>query len=148
MVLSELLSGAGWGKPFWIEAGAAMIAIDTLVHNFLARTGILNRANADHPYGLQCYASGGCADIINVISSNIDSRQFNSRFPSNFPRFVQKSIWHYCAAEGLNVCNGNKIKDVFAAVIQSAGFSVAVIEFSLLSSSSSSLSGTSPKSSE
>ena len=40
MVLSELLLGAGRGKPFWIEAGAAMIAIDTLVHNFLARTGI------------------------------------------------------------------------------------------------------------
>ena len=113
MVLSELLLGAGRGKPFWIEAGAALIAIDTLVHNFLARTGILSRANADHPYGPQCYASGGCADIINVISSNIDSRQFNSRFPSNFPRFVQKSIWHYCAMEGLNVCNGNKIKDSF-----------------------------------
>jgi hypothetical protein len=113
LVLSTLLLGAGRRRPFWVEAGAAMIAIDTLVHNFLVRTGILNRANSDHPYGPQCYSAGGCADLIKVISGNIDSRQFNSRFPSNFPRFVQKSIWHYCAMEGLNVCNGNKIKDRF-----------------------------------
>jgi hypothetical protein len=113
LVLSTLLLGAGRGRPFWVEAGAAMIAIDTLVHNFLARMGILNRANADHPYGPQCYASGGCANLINVISGNIDSRQFNSRYPSDFPRFVQKAIWPYCAAEGLKVCNGNKMKDGF-----------------------------------
>ena len=30
-------------KPLWTEAGAHMIAIDTLVHNFLHRTGILER---------------------------------------------------------------------------------------------------------
>lgn len=112
LVLSTLLLGAGGGRPFWVEAGAAMIAIDTLVHNFLARTGILNRANADHPYGPQCYSSGGCADLINVISGTIDSRQFNSRFPPDFPRFVQKAIWQYCAMQALNVCNGNNINDV------------------------------------
>jgi hypothetical protein len=111
LVLSTLLLGAGRERHFWVEAGAAMIAIDTLVHNFLARTGILNRANSDHPYGPQCYAAGGCADLIKLISANIDSRQFNSRFPSNFPRFVQKAIWNYCAMQGLNVCNGNKIND-------------------------------------
>ena len=111
MVLSEFLIGAGKGKPFWIEAGAAMIAIDTLVHNFLARTGILRRANAEHPYGARCYASGGCADLIGVIDANIDSRQFDPKFPKSFPRWVQKSIWHYCAMQGINVCNGNKIND-------------------------------------
>ena len=41
-----------------------MIAIDTLVHNFLVRTGILQRFDADHPYGAACYRPGGCADII------------------------------------------------------------------------------------
>ena len=32
-----------------------MIAIDTLVHNFLHRTGILPRFNANHVYGAACY---------------------------------------------------------------------------------------------
>jgi hypothetical protein len=111
LVLSTLLLGAGRGKPFWLEAGAAMIVIDTLVHNFMARTGILSRANASHLYGPQCYASGGCSDLLRAIVENIDSKQFSSEFPKNFPRFVQKAIWHYCAAEGQNVCNGNKIND-------------------------------------
>jgi hypothetical protein len=34
----------------WIEVGGSMIAIDTLVHNFLHRTGILHRFNANHLY--------------------------------------------------------------------------------------------------
>jgi hypothetical protein len=91
LVLSTLLLGAGYGKRFWVEAGAAMIAIDTLGHNLLVRMGILLRANADHPYGPQCYAPGGCADLVGVIDSNIDSRQFNPKFPKSFPRFVQKN---------------------------------------------------------
>ena len=48
----------------WHEVGASMIAIDTLVHNFLVRTGILARFDADHSYGAACYQAGGCADII------------------------------------------------------------------------------------
>jgi hypothetical protein len=36
-----------------------MIAIDTLVHNFLHRTGILHRFGADHAYGSACYRRGG-----------------------------------------------------------------------------------------
>jgi hypothetical protein len=44
MTLTSLLLGGG--KPLWAETGANMIAIDTLVHNFLHRTGILHRLNA------------------------------------------------------------------------------------------------------
>jgi len=40
MTLSSLLLASN--KPTWFEAGASMIAIDTLVHNFLHRTGILH----------------------------------------------------------------------------------------------------------
>ena len=54
-----------------------MIAIDTLVHNFLHRTGILARFNANHPYGAGCYRPGGCADIIAAVAERIDARQFN-----------------------------------------------------------------------
>ena len=41
----------------WHEVGASMIAIDTLVHNFLVRTGILAEFEADHSYGAACAAA-------------------------------------------------------------------------------------------
>jgi len=111
MVLANLLLGAGHGKARWVETGGSLLAIDTLVHNFLARTGILKRGNAAHVYGPQCYGPGGCAEVLRAVSGAIDARQFNAAFPADFPRFVQSAIWHYCAAEGFNVCNGNKIDD-------------------------------------
>jgi hypothetical protein len=95
----------------WIEVGGSMIAIDTLVHNFLHRTGILHRFDANHPYGVGCYRSGGCADIIQAVAEQIDARQFNASFPKVFPRFVQHAIWQYCSLSGLDVCNGNRIDD-------------------------------------
>jgi hypothetical protein len=39
MTLSGILLAAPDDRPLWIEVGASMIAIDTLVHNFLVRTG-------------------------------------------------------------------------------------------------------------
>jgi hypothetical protein len=88
-----------------------MIAVDTLVHNFLHRTGILRDCHAEHQYGPRCYAPGGCADIIEGIAAKIDARRFNPAFPANFPRFVQHAIWRFCAEAGLNRCNGRRIKD-------------------------------------
>src|SRR4029077_16498886 len=55
MALSALLLGAPKSMRLWAEVGGSMIAIDTLVHNFLHRTGILQRFNADHLYGAACY---------------------------------------------------------------------------------------------
>jgi hypothetical protein len=111
MALSSLLLGAPKKMGLWIEVGGAMIAIDTLVHNFLHRTGILARFNAVHLYGAACYRPGGCADIIAAVAQRIDARQFNPAFPQPFPRFVQHAIWRYCAQNGLDVCNGNRIND-------------------------------------
>ena len=111
MALSSLLLGAPKKMILWIEVGGTMIAIDTLVHNFLHRTGILARFNANHSYGAACYRSGGCADIIAAVAEQIDARQFNSSFPKVFPRFVQHAIWRYCNQSGLDVCNGNRIDD-------------------------------------
>src|ERR1700704_2542187 len=111
MALSVLLLAAPRKMRQWAEVGAGMIAIDTLVHNFLVRTGILRRFNADHAYGPACYQRGGCADIIQSIAQVIDARQFNPPFPETFPRFVQHAIWRYCAENGLDVCNGNRIND-------------------------------------
>jgi hypothetical protein len=112
MALSALLLGAPNKMVLWTEVGGSMIAIDTLVHNFLHRTGILARFKAKHLYGAACYRPGGCADIIQTVAERIDARQFNPTFPQTFPRFVQHAIWQYCARNGLDVCNGNRINDV------------------------------------
>ena len=109
MTLSSLLLASN--KTIWSEVGASMIAVDTLVHNFLHRTGILHRLGANHPYGAACYRPNGCADIIRTVSTRIDARPFNRTFPQAFPRFVQLAIWRYCAQGYLNVCNGNRIDD-------------------------------------
>jgi hypothetical protein len=109
ITLSGLLIGSQ--RPRWAEAGAHMIAIDTLVHNFLHRTGILHRLGADHVYGLACYQPNGCAEIVRSVSADIDARQFNRSFPQVFPRFVQLAIWRYCAQNGFDICNGNRIDD-------------------------------------
>lgn len=111
MALSNLLLAAGRRRPLWVELGATFVAVDTLVHNFLHRTGILQRLGANHPYGDRCYWSGGCAEILRLLAARIDARQFNPAFPPTFPRFVQSAIWRYCAETGLAICNGNRIDD-------------------------------------
>jgi hypothetical protein len=113
MALSALLMGAGKRRPLWFKVGATFIVIDTLVHNFLHRTGILQRFDADHPYGPSCYQPGGCREILDLIAARIDASAFNPEFPKVFPRFVQSAVWRYCAGGGLDVCNGNQIHDAF-----------------------------------
>ncbi len=111
MALSSLLLGAPKTLRLWHEVGASMIAIDTLVHNFLHRTGILHRFGAAHAYGSACYRHGGCAAIIETVAARIDASAFNAAFPEIFLRFVQHAIWRYCGQSGLAVCNGNRIDD-------------------------------------
>lgn len=113
MILGELLLAGDPARERWVAAGAGMIAIDSLVHNFLHRTGTLGRCGAEHAYGPGCYAPGGCADILRRFAETVDARQFNSASPANFARFVQHSVWRFCAAaEGAeNVCNGRRIDD-------------------------------------
>jgi hypothetical protein len=111
MALSTLLIGAREHRPVWFETGKAMIAVDTLVHNFLHRTGIVQGCGTPHNYGAACYGRGGCAEIIRAVSDRIDARTLNRRFPRAFSRFVQHAIWRFCAADGLNLCNGHRIDD-------------------------------------
>ena len=111
MALSGILIGAADVRSKWREVGVQLIAVDTLVHNFLHRTGILRRLNAAHSYGAGCYRPGGCADIIRLVAEKIDARQFNRSFPKVFPRFVQLAIWRYCSQQGLDICNGNRVDD-------------------------------------
>lgn len=111
MTLADILLAAPASKPLWLETGSSLIAIDTLVHNLLQRTGIQRTLGAKHKFGPACYATDGCADTIRRVATRIDARQFNPSYPRSFPRFVQQAIWRYCAQSELNVCNGNNIDD-------------------------------------
>ncbi|WP_181955143.1 hypothetical protein [Bradyrhizobium symbiodeficiens] len=111
MTLSSVLLGASSDRPRWFQAGVDMIAIDTLVHNFMHRTGILAESGRPHTYGVECYREGGCAELVRCVAGNINAQQFNSSFPMIFPRFIQHAIWRFCSAGGLNICNGNRIDD-------------------------------------
>lgn len=109
--LSWLMIGVRNQRPGWFETGKAMVVIDTLVHNFLHRTGIVEGCGLSHRYGPACYATGGCAEIIRDAAERIDVRSFNPNFPKIFPRFVQHAVWSLCAADRLDVCNANRIDD-------------------------------------
>ena len=51
------------------------------------------------------------AAMLRAATSQIDASAFNGGFPKVFPRFVQNAIWRFCAADGSNICNGNRIDD-------------------------------------
>lgn len=55
MALSSLLLGVGRKNPLWFETGACLIVVDTLVHNFMHRTGIMRARGNEHAFGLRCY---------------------------------------------------------------------------------------------
>ncbi len=111
MILADLLLGANPNRERWVTAGSWMIAVDSLVHNFLHRTGTLTRFKAEHPFGPGCTAPGGCRDLIEGLARRIDGRTYNLNFPTTFPRFVQAALWSFCAEGEWNICNGNRIDD-------------------------------------
>ena len=111
MALADILLAAPPGNPLWLETGSTMVAIDTLVHNFLVRTGLAFKLGVTHSYGSACYSEHGCAEVIRSIARRIDASQFDSTYPRFFPRLVQHAIYRYCAQSELNICNGNNIDD-------------------------------------
>lgn len=110
LAISDLMLGTGI-FDHWREIGAQIVVVDRLVHNFFQRTGILDRLEASHHSGEQCYQANHCLDILYLLSSLIDARSYNRTYPTYFPRFVQKAIWNYCANSEFNICNGNEIDD-------------------------------------
>jgi hypothetical protein len=97
----------GWD---YRHVGEKMIAVDSLVHNFLHRTGNLHDYRLDHPYGSRCHAPDGCLGVIQDLARRIDCPKFNPTLPAHFPRFLQYHIWAYCGQAGENICNLNKCK--------------------------------------
>lgn len=111
LAFASILLAAQDARTHWHETGGSMVAIDTLVHKFFHRTGILARFNAEHPYGPRCYERNCCAELVEKIAGQIDAREFNKNFPKVFSRYVQYAIWRFCAQDGLDVCNSNRIVD-------------------------------------
>ncbi|WP_456768551.1 hypothetical protein [Bradyrhizobium sp. USDA 3650] len=111
MTLSAVLMADQANRPRWFDIGSQVIVVDTLVHNFLRRTGILAAFDAAHVYGPKCYQHGGCSEILRRVAACIDARVFGTGFPANFPRLIQHALWRYCAADELDICNGNNIDD-------------------------------------
>ncbi len=105
MMLATLLLAAGPRRPAWEAVGRSMIVIDSLVHNFLVRTGILSDFNAEHAYGPRCYGQAGCEAVLRLITAGL------SDGASWSPREVQHAIWRFCAGGELGICNGNNIDD-------------------------------------
>jgi hypothetical protein len=58
MALANFLLAGDARRVVWIEAGAVMIAVDTLVHNFLHRTGILGRLRRGSPLWTRLLRAG------------------------------------------------------------------------------------------
>lgn len=110
MALATLLLSAPKRRKEWKRAGCSLIVVDSLVHNFLHRTGFSNLFGEAHPYGPKCYEPNGCFDVLGRLSKHIDARRFNIHFPSYFPRFVQLAVWRYSSLV-FDVCNGNRIDD-------------------------------------
>lgn len=111
MMFADLLLAADRKRERWIAAGSTMIAVDTLVHNFLARTGIHHRYDIDHKFGAACYGPRGCEGVIDDLARKIDAQSFNPAFPTYFPRFVQHALWMFCAQGAHDLCNGVRIDD-------------------------------------
>lgn len=111
MILSEMLLAGDPARERWVTTGAGMIAIDTLLHNYLRRTGILRRLGCEHLYGPACYATDGCADIVAELARRVDARAFNPAYPRTFARFVQHALWQFCSTGERNICNGVQIDD-------------------------------------
>ncbi len=111
MILAELLLAGDPGRERWVTTGASFIAIDSLVHAWLHRTGILRRLDVDHAYGPACHAPGGCADVVAALAKRIDARAFNRAYPRTFARWLQYAGWQFCAEGGYRICTGTRIAD-------------------------------------
>ena len=111
MTLATILLSAGPSKPSWQAAGKSFIAVDTLVHNFLHRSGLIRVFGRAHRYGALCTGKAGCTHAIERIARHINASDFSPAYPPYFPRFVQHAIWRYCAKDHMNTCNGTQLDD-------------------------------------
>lgn len=109
MMLATILLAAGNSRQGWASVGSSMVAIDSLVHNHLHRTGILKAYGAEHRYGEHCAGNQGCERIVRDLAARLSCVTSDAQVVS--PRQLQHAIWRFCAGSELNICNGNRIND-------------------------------------
>ena len=113
MMLGSLLIAGGPKRPDWLKVGRSLVTIDSLVHNFLHRTGILQAFDQTHRYGAACHGPRGCAAVIYQLADRIDARAVHPSYPRTFPRLIEVAIWAFCAEGEGDICNGRHIDDRF-----------------------------------
>lgn len=107
MIMADLLIGGDPARERWVAAGGAMVAIDSLVHNVLARTGVIESCGTKHAMGPACYRADGCADVIERLVAEL-SAAGNATI---LPRQLQHAIWSFASEGGRSICNGRWIDD-------------------------------------
>jgi hypothetical protein len=118
MAFSVLLVGADPAREDWVLVGQQLVAIDSLVHNFLHRTGILAMFGVAHPYGDRCYGAGGCETVVRELARRLSASARRRSATGLSPYLVQFAIWQFCAETRANICNGRKIDDRFSCTNQ------------------------------
>ena len=91
----------------------ALWLVDTLVHNFLHRTGILQRLSADHPYGAKRVISQAVVPAFSASSRPTLMRGSSTRLFRRHSRgsYRARSGGIAPGENGLDICNGNRIDD-------------------------------------
>lgn len=102
MALADLLLAGDPARGRWVVTGASMTAVDTLVHNWLHRSGYLHDLSAAHAYGPGCYAAGGCAAIIDAASQCTMPPVLPGRSGFLLPRDPDAQPWRDGEGSGLN----------------------------------------------
>ncbi len=111
MILADLLIGSDPGRERWINAGGAMIAVDSLVHALLARTGIIDARGLRHAMGPPCYRAGGCADTLAQLAADLSAERARVGAPAVLPRQLQHAVWLLASEGGYALCNSRQIND-------------------------------------
>ena len=98
-------------RPLWRRSRRDFVAVDTLVHNFVHRTGILRRLGAEHPYGVGCYRPADALTFSGSLAATSTPGSSIRPSPRRFRGSCRMRSGGYCAENGLDVCNGNRIDD-------------------------------------
>ena len=94
MTLSTVLMAAPDSKPGWFEAGKGMIAVDTLVHNFLHCTGVL--ADFGAPLGVRSGKAKASRESGGFLPwSEDDMARYRAKYPLGTETRLMFDILHY-----------------------------------------------------
>ena len=109
MVLADLLLGGRPDDHAWRQLGAAMRAVDVLVHKFLERSGTLDLYGRPHRYGPRCYGAAGCDGVLHEVALEMTAEAIDPGYPAYFPRLIELAIWRFCAEPGHGLCRSQAV---------------------------------------